>query len=351
VAVPEATATATMEPTQTETPVPLSTDTIAPSPSASATQTPLPPTATPLPLGQGGWIAFASDRADGKTLQLWLLRAWLNDQGQVETGDLTQLTTSEGDKRQPAWSPDGRELLFVALGEAGQGLDIWKIPVDGSAPAVNVTRRKGDQTDPAWSPDGARIAFTDNSREDGVPQLYLIDPSGSNLLHLSFDQNESDPAWSPDMKSLGFVLNAGGSRVFFLRAPQDPKAATPQPPFYVTPQPFDRSAVLGNLGQVGEPAWSPDGAFLAYTRLKKNGERVFLARIPVRDPATDILALAEGSRDLSPAWSPDSQWIAFVSYRDGNAELYVMRSTGKNQNRLTDAPGQDLDPAWQPLVH
>jgi Tol biopolymer transport system component len=295
-------------------------------------------------------IAFASDRADGKTLQLWLLRAWLNDQGQVETGEAEQLTTGDGDKRQPCWSPDGRELLYVAPGEEGQGLDIWRMPVDGSAPAVNVTRRKGNQTDPSWSPDGTRIAFTDNSREDGVPQLYLIDPDGKNLLHLSFDQNESDPVWSPDMKSLGFVLNAGGNRVLFLRAPTDPKAATPQPPYYVTPQPFDRSAVLGNLGQVGEPAWSPDGAFLTYTRLKANGERVFLARIPVRNPETDILALAEGSRDLSPAWSPDSQWIAFVSYRDGNAELYVMRSTGKNQNRLTDAPGQDLDPAWQPLI-
>jgi len=41
------------------------------------------------------------------------------------------------------------------------------------------------------------------------------------------------------------------------------------------------------------------------------------------------------------AWRQDS-------YRDGNAEVYVMNADGSGQTRLTDDPGLDLEPAWSP---
>lgn len=336
--------TASLAPTATETPLPPTlTPTISPSP------TPVPATATLPPLGQGGLIAFVSDRADGKTLQLWTMRAWMNDQGQMVTGDLSQLTTSEGDKRQPRWSPDGTELLFVAPGGGAGELDIWKMKVDGSSPPVDISNRKGSETDPAWSPDGKQIAFTVDSRGDGVLQLYIMNADGSNPYKLSYDQDESSPAWSPKMDWLGFIMNIAGNRIFYLRAPSNPAAVTPVPPFYVTPQPFDKFDLRGNLGQVAEPVWSPDGNWIAYTSLRNNNERLHVARYPIRIVDQDIIPLATSGRNMSPAWSPDSQWIVFVSYRDGNPELYVMRSTGKNQSRLTDAPGRDLDPSWQVL--
>ena len=334
-------------PSQTAT-LQLPSDTAEP-PTLEPSATSVPASATPPPLGQGGLIAFVSDRGDGKTLQIWVVNAWLNDQGQVEAGEARQLTSSDGDKRQPRWSPDGSELLYVAAGPAGNGLDIWKMKADGSAPAVDISNHKGNESAPAWSPDGKLIAFTEDQRQDGVLQLYVMNADGSGLYKLSFEQDESAPTWSPKMDWLGFVMNVAGNRIFYLRAPIDPAAATPQPAFYVTPQAFDHFDLKGNLGQVDEPAWSPDGNWIAYTRVKLNGERIFLARYPLKVLDQDLISLTNGSRDLSPAWSPDSQWIAFVSYRDGNPEIYVMRSTGKSQGRLTDAPGRDLDPAWQVL--
>jgi Tol biopolymer transport system component len=51
--------------------------------------------------------------------------------------------------------------------------------------------------------------------------------------------------------------------------------------------------------------------------------------------------------DASPAWSPDGQRIAFVSYRDGNAEIYIMDTDGENQRNLTDRPEMmDFSPDW-----
>jgi TolB protein len=52
--------------------------------------------------------------------------------------------------------------------------------------------------------------------------------------------------------------------------------------------------------------------------------------------------------DFAPAWSPDGAKIAFVSQRDGNAEIYVMNADGTNPVRLTNDPGYDADPAWSP---
>ena len=40
--------------------------------------------------------------------------------------------------------------------------------------------------------------------------------------------------------------------------------------------------------------------------------------------------------------------IAFSSTRDGNSEIYVMDSDGRNQVRLTDDPANDFDPSWSP---
>ena len=326
-----------------DTPIPL-TDTLPP---PTATMTLIPPTVTLPPLGEGGVIAFASDRADGQTLQIWTLRAALNDQGQVVVSDLTQLTSDEGNKIQPRWSPDGTRLLYVAPGESANGLDIWMVPADGSGAPMNLSQRKGDDSEPAWSPDGRLIAFTNNGREDELRQLYLMNADGSGQMRLSFDQEEFGPAWSPDMQYLAFVMNASGFQILNLREQTDP-AVEPRP-FYATPQRFDFSTLTGSLGQVAQPAWSPDGTWMAYTRQEGAVERVFLARFPVRSPEQDVVKLTDSGKDFAPAWSPDSQWLAFNSARDGNAEVYVMRANGQGQSNLTSSPGIDRDPVWKPI--
>ncbi|HRE47736.1 MAG TPA: hypothetical protein PLD47_08425 [Aggregatilineales bacterium] len=54
------------------------------------------------------------------------------------------------------------------------------------------------------------------------------------------------------------------------------------------------------------------------------------------------------TEDLHPAWSPDGARIAFVALRHGNPEIYVMNADGSNQRRVTMHGGADLHPAWSP---
>jgi Tol biopolymer transport system component len=54
-------------------------------------------------------------------------------------------------------------------------------------------------------------------------------------------------------------------------------------------------------------------------------------------------------RDASPVFSPDGRKIVFETNKDGNFEIYEMRTDGTNPVNLTDDPAADLTPDWQPL--
>lgn len=318
---------------------PLKTTAAAEPPSSSA---PTPTVLTPSPaasanMGGGGVIAFSSNRGDGATHQIWTMRLTLQDNGSITPTQFVQLTTGEGDKTQPVWSPDGKQLLVVAPGGGEWGLDIWRIKADGSDP-VDLTQRKGDDTDPDWAPDGSLIAFTNNGRADRIRQLYWMKADGSDQTRISYDLSETAPSWSPDMKTLAFIFSGQNMLVLWMRqAVQD----------FKTPMPFDRYNLIGRLGSVADPAWSPDGSRIAYTRLNLDQEQIFV--VTVASGGAEIAGLTNTDKDREAAWSPDSRWILFTSQRDENNEVYIMSSAGTFQTNLTLNPAQDQQPAWQPL--
>lgn len=75
------------------------------------------------------------------------------------------------------------------------------------------------------------------------------------------------------------------------------------------------------------------------------------------DKAYDVFALrdgvaknltAEDGRDLAPAWSPDGARIAFQSDRDGNPDVWVMSADGSGLRQLTTSGAAEGEPAWSP---
>jgi hypothetical protein len=91
-----------------------------------------------------------------------------------------------------SWSPDGSRLAFAGRTAGDDISDIYVVGADGS----NLSRVMEGAVDPAWSPDGTKIAFS--SDRDGDPEVYVMDPDGSNVEQLTDNAfHDSDPAWQP----------------------------------------------------------------------------------------------------------------------------------------------------------
>ena len=125
-----------------------------------------------------------------------------------------------GDVQAPAWSRDGRTIVFVSWRD-GNG-EVYAMDADGSGPR-NLTQHPAKDFRPAWSPNGRRIAFV--SRRDGNAEVYVMNADGSGKRNLTRDRASDDdyPTWSPDGRKLAFlrgrsldsyqlyVMNADGS--------------------------------------------------------------------------------------------------------------------------------------------
>jgi serine/threonine protein kinase len=331
-------------PLATSTPRPTSTEL----PTRRASETPVQET-TPTPaatqpvalMGGGGRIAFVSDRDDGRTLQLWTI--------DPEGTDPQQLTFGPGNKSYPSWSPDGNRLLFVAPGGTDEfgndlGLDIWVINQDGTE-IKNVTHHAGDDSQPAWSPDGANIVFN-SSRINELDQVFtmpaacLAEPEGAcwdvDVSNISGGYAvEFGPAWSPDGGTIAVSGSINGA----------PGRILLRSPFPSQPERFDPAdRIIG----AEDLSWAPSADILVFTWVQPTMNEIWLVRLA--DRGANPIKLTNSLGNKEPVFSPDGQWIAFTTTMDQNPEVYLMTANGANQINLSQSPtSRDLQPAWQPL--
>ncbi len=309
------------------------------------------PSQSPVMIGEGGRIAFVSDRG-GDILQIWTM----NPDG----SNPRQLTFGPGDKTQPKWSPDGRRLLYITDGGQDNygndlGTDIKIINMDGTG-IEWVVHSPGDDTDPTWSPDGRYIAFTSTRVADNR-QVYVIDavcleepegcldttPTGVSC-HPDFCAVEYSPAWAPLDISPPSWLPSSHNLAVVVSINTAPGKIFLRPPADVVPIDFNRSNQIVGVDHV---AWSPDGTMFAYTWYINRGvNEIFVTQLEDRGATWTRLTESNGNRE--PCFSPDGKWIVFTSTRDQNPEIYIMISNGTGEENLTNNPVRDMQPDWQP---
>ncbi len=130
-------------------------------------------------------------------------------------GTPTQLTFPGSDSDgmayqdfEPAWSPQGHEILFVSNrgdpAESVDELDLWAMNADGSGIEKLTNTASRDERDPAWSPDGREIVYDGQGSFHGASssQIYVSGANGVNrriLTHACGDcaYINDEPSWQP----------------------------------------------------------------------------------------------------------------------------------------------------------
>jgi TolB protein len=157
----------------------------------------------------GKRIAFVSDR-DGGNRQLYVMDT---DDYQAEP-----LTTSDNvtDAALPEWSPDGKYIAFVQSTDQG-GTDISILNIE-TGEMENITQNPGQvDTAPAWSPDGKRMLF--QSERSGNNDIFVmnIGEGFSGLDNLTeHPANDTLPCWSPDGEYIVFQSNRDGNNSLYV---------------------------------------------------------------------------------------------------------------------------------------
>jgi TolB protein len=92
------------------------------------------------------------------------------------------------------------------------------------------------------------------------------------------------------------------------------------------------------------PAWSPDGASLAYVSFENRLSTVYVQTLKSGERRR---VSSHAGVNQAPAWSPDGKRLALtLSTRDGNLDIYVMDLDTQALTRITDDPGIDTEPQW-----
>ena len=221
-------------------------------------------------------------------------------------------------------SRDGRRVVLV---RATLDYPLFVAEANGSNPRQIVGETASDYSLPMWSPDGTRIAFVRTDLSSCRPgatkcatwQIWTVGADGADERKLTDDG--IDPAWSPDGRFIaygGTIFNAEAYHVRVMSADGT----------------RERTLAAGS-----RPVWSPDGRRLAYTM--RSG---FVALVGAG--GTRRRAIARG---VWPRWAPNGRSIVFTRLEArGHTSLWQIGADGRKLRRLTRADADAAFASWSP---
>ena len=299
---------------------------------------------------------------------------WLMD---ASGKNARQITQSDKGEYSPLFSPDGQTIAFISARDGDENL--YLLPTNGGE-ARRLTNISTGVGDPVWSPDGKWIAFSSDvypecgaddacnkkiadrwakgplqahmadsllyrhwtEWKDGKRTHVLVaDVSTGAVRDLSPGDFDSPPFhlggpppydFSPDSNELVFASNHD----------RNPESST-NSDLWTVPvtgtQPA-RNITASNPAFDGNPAYSPDGKYIAYLLQKQPGYESDLFRLAVYDRSSNTSRVLTESfhnwvQDFH--WAADSKSLYFSAPVEGDTPIYqVALDSGQTQQVLLD---------------
>ena len=250
---------------------------------------------------------------------------WLVD---FDKHNLRQLTNDKTVNLSPAWSPDGKWIIYTSY--AAHNPDLIMINTSG-AKRQTLNRLPGLNAAPAWSPDMQKIALV--LSRDQNSEIYLLQRN-RKLQRLTRHFNiDTSPSWSPDGKKIAFTSDRSGTG---------------------SPQIYIMDAEKGDSGKVvrisfgssynDNPSWSPDGDKIAYT--SRQGRKFQISVYDLNTHKSEVVTSGLGSSE-QPSWSPDSRFLVFRKRTNNGFNIFIQR-LGSSATRQLTFSGKSHSPSWSP---
>jgi serine/threonine-protein kinase len=260
---------------------------------ATSSATPVPPTATSpsatiIPTSASPRIVYVHGSVGNTNIYV----------ANADGSGRTCIVCNACDEAEPAWSPDGRHIVYQS--DCGGSYDIWIVSSSGGNP-TQLTRTSGtDEREPDWSPDGSQIVYRASavrSDRNADGELWMMNANGSNQQRLGGKTILGrSPTWSPDGQKVLFMSEQSGHWQI-----------------YVYDLRTGNTARLTNCStNCRWPCWSPDGQYVAYhSTVSATGNNSATAQTIWIIPAGGGTAtqLTTGSHPGRPSWSSNGRII------------------------------------------
>jgi len=258
-----------------------------------------------------GTLVYHSGKPDGEGLD------WLDQSGKRQ--DITGVT---GQRTGLRLAPDGGRVASSWHGN----ISVYDLEQDRETRLTY--DRDGDNRYPIWTPDGRHLAYSGSTgiwwiRANGPGQPVQIAEGTPAPVPFSFTAGDA-----PKRLRLAFSRAGVGGRNSIWILPLD--LADPDHPRALRPEAF-----LEDKTSAVDPAFSPDGRWLAYSVEGTVDPGIYVRRYHPGAPAPDAKWIVSGGDHRWPVWSRDSNEILF---RTGNGHIMTASYTARGEDFVIGRP-------------
>jgi TolB protein len=264
----------------------------------------------------GSKIYFTSNRTGAREI-------WVMD---YDGANQKPVTSQRTGIMNPALSPDGTRLAYSTFAP-GPSIRVLSTQTGRQLPFYNP--RASLNATPEFTADG-KILFA-STAGGGSTNIFISNQDGTGLQRITNGRSiDIQPRVNPkNPNDIAFTSGRGG---------------LPQV-YRMNMDGTDVTRLSGGEGEATNPAWSPNGQFLAFSWTRgfaPGNYNIFVMDVASR---TTIQLTHGAGRNENPTWAPDGRHLVFASNRAGGTQIWTMLADGTGLKQLT-TQGKNEMPVW-----